>query len=85
MNSIETATGAKYNDYNWGEKKDAFFRFLLQFGVPIFFFISGMGVSYINTEAPNAFLKYTLDKIVRIMLPLIGSIFVFLIPRHYFG
>ena len=85
VNSVETATGARYHDYNWLEKKDAFFRFLLQFGIPIFFFISGMSVCYINTEAPRAFLKYTLDKIMRILLPLFAAVFVFLIPRHYFG
>lgn len=44
-----------------------------------------MSVTYLNTEAPRAFMKYLLDKFFRILIPLIVSIFVFLIPRHYFG
>jgi hypothetical protein len=44
-----------------------------------------MSVTYVNTEAPNAFIKYTVDKLFRIIAPLIGAVFVFLIPRHYFG
>jgi len=85
INSVETATGERYINQNWLEKKDSYFRFLLQFGVPLFFFLSGMSVIYINTEAPNAFLKYMMDKLFRIIAPLIAAIFVFLIPRHYFG
>ena len=30
-------------------------------------------------------MKYTVDKLVRIIIPFIAAIFVFLIPRHYFG
>jgi fucose 4-O-acetylase-like acetyltransferase len=42
INSVETATGERYINQNWLEKKDSYFRFLLQFGVPLFFFLSGM-------------------------------------------
>jgi peptidoglycan/LPS O-acetylase OafA/YrhL len=59
--------------------------FLVQFGIPIFFFISGNVATLFDAERPNGFRRYLWSKFMRLFVPLIVSIFLFLIPRHYIG
>jgi hypothetical protein len=56
----------------------------VQIGIPMFFYISGMGATFFNTEG-KGFGIFVTDKILRLMLPFVIAIFVFLIPRLYFG
>jgi fucose 4-O-acetylase-like acetyltransferase len=50
----------------------------------MFFYISGMAATYFNSEG-KGFGLFLWDKILRLMLPFILAIFVFLIPRLYMG
>ena len=50
----------------------------------MFFYISGMGATYFNTEGKGFFL-FTWNKTLRLLVPFVIAIFVFLIPRLYFG
>lgn len=50
----------------------------------MFFYISGMGATFFNTEGKGFFL-FTWGKILRLLIPFVIAIFVFLIPRLYFG
>lgn len=50
----------------------------------MFFHISGMGATYYNTEK-NGFASFFGNKTIRLMVPFVLAIFIFLIPRLYFG
>lgn len=50
----------------------------------MFFYISGMGATFFNTEA-KGFGIFVGDKSLRLLIPFIVGIFIFLIPRLYFG
>jgi fucose 4-O-acetylase-like acetyltransferase len=50
----------------------------------MFFYISGMGSTFFNTEGKGFFL-FTWNKITRLLIPFVFAIFIFLIPRLYFG
>lgn len=50
----------------------------------MFFYISGIGASFYDTEKNNYFV-FIGGKILRILVPFVIAIFVFLIPRLYFG
>ena len=50
----------------------------------MFFYISGMGATFFNTEEKN-FGIFVGEKALRLLVPFIVGIFLFLIPRLYFG
>lgn len=50
----------------------------------MFFYISGIGSTFFKTEEKN-FGFFVGDKVLRLMVPFAVAIFVFLIPRLYFG
>jgi len=50
----------------------------------MFFYISGMAATFFNTEG-KGFGIFFYDKCLRILLPFIVGIFVFLMPRIYLG
>ena len=50
----------------------------------MFFYISGMGTTFFNTEKKGFFI-FCKSKVLRILVPFVISVFVFLIPRLYFG
>jgi len=66
------------------QKKDGIIKCLVQIGIPMFFYISGMGATFFNTEG-KGFGIFVWDKILRLAIPFVVAIFVFLIPRLYFG
>jgi len=53
-------------------------------GIPMFFYISGIGSTFFNTEKKNYFI-FIGEKILRLLIPFIIGIFVFLMPRLYLG
>jgi peptidoglycan/LPS O-acetylase OafA/YrhL len=67
------------------EKRDGVFKCLVQIGIPMFFYISGIGTTYYKTEKKNAYCLFVWNKVTRIMFPFIVACFVFLIPRLYLG
>merc|ERR1719450_303892 len=65
-------------------KKDGIVKSLVQIGIPMFFYISGIASSFYNTES-KGFALFIWDKILRLAVPFVVAIFIFLIPRLYFG
>jgi fucose 4-O-acetylase-like acetyltransferase len=57
---------------------------LVQIGIPMFFYISGIGSTFFNTEKKNYFI-FVGEKILRLLVPFIIAIFIFLMPRLYLG
>lgn len=66
---------------NW-EKKNGALRALLQLGIPLFFYISGVAAKFYNVDK-GSFPAYTADKIKRLVLPMLFAIPIFLWPRNY--
>jgi hypothetical protein len=66
------------------EKKDGIIKALVQIGIPMFFYISGIGATFFNTETNN-YAVFVGGKVLRLLVPFVIAIFVFLIPRLYFG
>lgn len=66
------------------QKKDGIIKSLVQIGIPMFFYISGIGATFFKTEDKN-FGIFVGDKMLRLLVPFVVAIFVFLIPRLYFG
>jgi fucose 4-O-acetylase-like acetyltransferase len=56
----------------------------VQIGIPMFFYISGMAATFFNTEGKGFGIYFT-DKVLRLAVPFVVGIFVFLVPRLYFG
>jgi len=85
---VNAADAAEFNpEENPGmqQKKDGIVKSLVQIGIPMFFYISGMGTTFTNTERDLAFFRFLWGKILRIAIPFGIAIFVFLMPRLYLG
>ena len=68
------------------QKCKGFIRTLVQVGIPIFFYISGMSTTYFNSQKPtNNFLVFFWSKFKRLMIPFFVAIPTILIPRLYFS
>ena len=77
--------------------KEGVLRQLLQMGIPLFFYISGIsssaGYSRHDKDYPKSSLieafwacgKFVASKFHRLILPLVWVIPIFLMPRHYWG
>ena len=72
------------SDSYLAQKRDGIFKSLVQIGIPMFFYISGIGTTFYNTEK-KGFLLFLKSKVLRILIPFVASIFLFLIPRLYFS
>lgn len=66
------------------EKKDGIIKCLVQIGIPMFFYISGIGSTFFDTEKNNYGI-FVGGKVLRLIMPFVLGIFAFLIPRLYFG
>jgi surface polysaccharide O-acyltransferase-like enzyme len=66
------------------QKKDGIIKSLVQIGIPMFFYISGVGSTFFDTEKKN-YCIFLWEKILRLLLPFFIAIIVFLMPRLYFG
>ena len=68
------------------DNKDAQKAALLNplYWIPMFFYISGIGSTFFNTERKNYFI-FIGEKMLRLLLPFVIGIFVFLMPRLYLG
>ena len=62
---------------------DSIVRYLVQFGIPTFFLLSGMGLSFYKTEK-SSFFSFFFNKFNRLIVPLIACFFFLLIPKLYF-
>ena len=70
-------------DTNFVKWKEGFQRQLFQYGIPLFFYISGVSSCYFNTEKPLAFFNYLWSKILRLMVPLVVAFTCITIPAGY--
>jgi predicted permease len=61
---------------------DSIIRYLVQIGIPTFFLLSGMGLSFYKTEK-SSFAKFFLNKFNRLVVPLIVCFIILLIPTLY--
>jgi len=84
VNSADAVGFDPDEEYEFQQKKDGIIKSLVQIGIPMFFYISGLGASYFNTEK-KGFGLFFVNKTLRLMVPFVIAIFVFLIPRLYFG
>ena len=66
------------------QKKDGIIKSLVQIGIPMFFYISGMAATFFSTEG-RGFAAFLGDKTLRLLLPFVIAVFIFLIPRLYLG
>ena len=57
-------------------------RVLVQFGIPAFFYMSGIASTFFNTER-NGFWQYMKARFVRLIIPFIVSCILLLTPRMY--
>lgn len=80
--STDRVTGHSLENQLWKEKMESLFRYLLQIGIPLFFLLSGMAGIHYPTET-KGFGQYVRGKAMRLMLPFIFGVFVFLVPRLY--
>lgn len=83
--SLDKATDMAKNSANYAQWKLSFLKFLMQIGVPIFFYLSGVSVTFFDTEKPASYKRFMISKVGRLVIPLIVIIFVMHIPRHYFS
>ena len=85
VNSMDTATGFGERDETFRQWKASFFGYLVQIGIPIFFYISGVGVTFYNTEknANWGFIRFFWVKFLRLIVPLVPAILILHIPRHF--
>ncbi len=65
------------------QKMDSIVRYLVQFGIPTFFLLSGYGLSFYKTEK-SSFFTFFLNKFNRLIVPFIACFFFLLIPKLYF-
>lgn len=81
-NKVNDLRGPSEYQIYVNEKRDGIVRSLVQLGIPMFFYISGIATTFFNTEK-HGFLVFLKSKVLRLLGPLVICIFVFLIPRHY--
>jgi surface polysaccharide O-acyltransferase-like enzyme len=84
VNSADAADFKADDNPGIQQKKDGIVKSLVQIGIPMFFYISGIASSYFNTEG-RGFTLFFVDKVLRLILPFFAAIFIFLVPRLYFG
>ena len=83
INSMDTATSFGLKNETFRQWKASFFGFLCQIGIPIFFYISGVGVTFFNSEKGGGFKSFLWAKFLRLIVPLVPAVFILHIPRHF--
>ena len=58
-------------------------RVLVQIGIPVFFYISGVSNTCAHKTQSTKFLPFAWFKFKRLIIPLVVAVFLFLIPRLY--
>jgi len=84
VNSADAANVSAEEQPTVKQKEDGIIKSLVQIGIPMFFYISGIGATFFDTEENNYGI-FVGGKVLRLLVPFAIAIFVFLIPRLYFG
>mmetsp|Transcript_8457 Transcript_8457/g.14197 ORF Transcript_8457/g.14197 Transcript_8457/m.14197 type:complete len:240 (+) Transcript_8457:284-1003(+) len=79
---LNAADVVELSDRDAMEKKDGISKCMSQLGMPLFFYISGIGASFFDTRK-KGYLIFVSDKIQRLLLPMLLAILFLLIPRLY--
>jgi hypothetical protein len=66
------------------EKKNGIIRCLLQMGIPQFFYLAGITISFYNCER-KGFFKFLKEKTLGLLIPFVVLLLVILVPRLYFA
>jgi hypothetical protein len=66
------------------QKARGFIKSLVQVGIPIFFYISGLATTFWNSDT-KYYNQYVFQKFMRLMIPLFIAIPTVLVPRLYFA
>ena len=66
------------------EKKNGIVRCLVQMGIPQFFYLAGITVSYYNCEN-KGFLSFLSGKTKTLLIPFLVLLPLILVPRLYFA
>lgn len=66
------------------EKKNGIVRCLVQMGIPQFFYLAGITVSFYNCEK-KGFPRFLWEKTMSLLIPFLVLLPVILIPRLYFA
>lgn len=64
-------------------QRQACYRYFVQFGMPIFFYISGISSTNFNFEKEEPFWRFFIGKVKRLINPFILGIFFLLMPQLY--
>jgi peptidoglycan/LPS O-acetylase OafA/YrhL len=81
ISNPETFKRVPYNE-EVIEKARGFIKSLVQCGVPLFFYISGMVTNYYDTGR-KGYVQFLKGKTLRLLVPFFIACFVILIPRLY--
>lgn len=84
VNSADAAGFDPEENVSMQQKKDGIVKSLVQIGIPMFFYVAGLASSFYNSEGKGFFL-YLWDKFLRLFVPFVAGIFIFLLPRLYLG
>ena len=84
VTDIQSAAAFERNQFNMDiiQKANGFIKGLVQIGIPIFFYASGLNLAYFNTEQ-KGFKVFFINKFMRLIVPFIVAYFLILAPRLY--
>ena len=83
INDTNVAFDYSNQDTRFEKWREAFYRIQIQFGMPIFFYISGMSAVFFNFERGYSFLRFFKGKLQRLMFPFVLGIIFIILPRLY--
>lgn len=70
-------------DTAFEQQRLAIQRIFVQFGIPVFFYLSGVSATYFDFETERPFLNFLIRKAQRLLMPLVLGIFFLLMPQLY--
>lgn len=79
---LNAADTVDLKDRDAMEKKEGICKVMAQLGMPLFFYISGMGLTFLDPEK-TAYLSFVKSKARRLLVPLFLACVTLLVPRLY--
>lgn len=83
LNDTSMALDYSQQDSVFEMWREHFYRYCVQFGMPVFFYISGMSAIFFNFDKERAFFRFFTGKVRRLIIPMLFGIFFIMIPRYY--
>jgi peptidoglycan/LPS O-acetylase OafA/YrhL len=79
---LNAADTVGLDDRDAQEKKDGICKILAQVGMPLFFYISGLSLTFVNPSKTTYF-NFFKNKVIRLLVPFTLACLTLLIPRLY--